>query len=204
MRLVPSATRRPKVVQRRRVNSVGMRTSTTKLANMTSQSQTTVSVVIPAFNAEPWIGETLESVARQSYDVSTLEVLVVDDHSSDRTVDIATAVLKSGLPGGRIVRLPLNTGVSAARNIGWQQAKGEWIQFLDADDLISPEKLAEQSQFAALQTPDVAVVYSKWRHLKRIGDTWRPSGPIVEPELGPAPVVDMRRRHALGTSGQCS
>jgi glycosyltransferase involved in cell wall biosynthesis len=91
---------------------------------MTSQSQTTVSVVIPAFNAEPWIGETLESVARQSYDVSTLEVLVVDDHSSDGTVDIATAVLKSGLPGGRIVRLPLNTGVSAARNIGWQQSQG--------------------------------------------------------------------------------
>jgi glycosyltransferase involved in cell wall biosynthesis len=168
-----------------------MRTFTTKLANMTSQSQTTVSVVIPAFNAESWIGETLESVARQSCDVSTLEVLVVDDHSSDRTVDIATAVLKSGLPGGRIVRLPLNTGVSAARNIGWQQAKGDWIQFLDADDLIAPEKLADQSQFAAMQTPDVAVVYSKWRHLKKIGATWRPSGPIIEPELGPAPVVDM-------------
>jgi glycosyltransferase involved in cell wall biosynthesis len=155
------------------------------------KSQTTVSVVIPAFNAEPWIGETLESVARQTYDVSTLEVIVVDDHSTDRTVDIATAVLKSRLPGGRIVRLPRNAGVSAARNIGWQQAKGDWIQFLDADDLIAPEKVAEQSQFAALQLADVAVVFSKWRRLEKIGATWRPSGPIVEPELGPAHVVDI-------------
>jgi cellulose synthase/poly-beta-1,6-N-acetylglucosamine synthase-like glycosyltransferase len=65
----------------------------------------TVSIVIPAFNAEPWIAETLESVARPKYDVSGLEVLIVDDYSTDRTGDIATAILKSRLPGGRIVRL---------------------------------------------------------------------------------------------------
>lgn len=159
------------------------------------KSQTTVSVVIPVFNAEQWIGETLESVAQQRCDVSTLEVIAVDDHSTDRTVDIATAVLKSRLPGGRIVRLPVNAGVSAARNIGWRQAKGDWIQFLDADDLIAPEKLAEQSQFAALQTKDVAVVFSKWRRLEKIGAAWRPSGPIVEPDLSSAPVVDILEQH---------
>ena len=95
-----------------------------------------VSVVIPAYNAARFLLETLESVRRQSR--QPLEVLVVDDGSTDDTARIARDV-----PGVRVVR-QANAGVSAARNRGIEEARGSLIAFLDADDAWREDKLAIQ------------------------------------------------------------
>ena len=99
-----------------------------------------VSVVIPAYNREKLIEATLESVSRQS--LPPLETIVVDDASNDGTAAIVEA-WSNAHPGSgvRLIRQPVNAGVSAARNRGIQEARGEWIAFLDSDDLWEPEHL---------------------------------------------------------------
>lgn len=96
-----------------------------------------VSVIIPAYNAEAFITETVQSALDQTY--QDLEVIVVDDGSKDGTV----AALEQF--GNRIrVHLQPNGGVAKARNMGVGLAKGSWIAFLDADDLWLPQKLERQ------------------------------------------------------------
>jgi GT2 family glycosyltransferase len=94
-----------------------------------------ISVVIPAFNASDTIGKAIQSALEQ--DERPLEVIVVDDGSSDDTPDRARAA------GARVIRQS-NAGVSAARNRGILAANGDWIAFLDADDRFLPGKLAQQ------------------------------------------------------------
>lgn len=97
----------------------------------------TVSVIIPAYNAEAFISETVKSALNQT--VSDLEVIVVDDGSTDRTVERLAEF------GDRIyVHRQANAGVAAARNAGVDKASGSWIAFLDADDLWLPHKLERQ------------------------------------------------------------
>ena len=99
-----------------------------------------VSVVIPAFNAEATIDETLRSVRSQSHD--QLEIIVVDDGSTDDTLAIAER------HADRDTRITIirqdNAGVAAARNAGWQAARAEFIAFIDADDLWAPGKVERQ------------------------------------------------------------
>lgn len=102
--------------------------------------QPLVSVIIPAYNAQTTICATLASVQAQTYD--NLEIIVVDDGSSDATFDKTVAVQASD-HRIRVVR-QVNAGVAAARNRAMDEAKGEWIAPLDADDLWHPEKLARQ------------------------------------------------------------
>jgi glycosyltransferase involved in cell wall biosynthesis len=98
-----------------------------------------ISVVIPCYNGARVIRTTVESVLAQT--LSPLEVIVVDDGSTDDSAAIAEALG----PPVRVIRQP-NQGESVARNRGIDEAKGEWVAFLDADDLWKPEKLAEQAQ----------------------------------------------------------
>jgi glycosyltransferase involved in cell wall biosynthesis len=96
-----------------------------------------VSVIIPAYNAAASIGAALDSVVAQR--VPELEVLVVDDGSRD---DTAAAVAAHPV-GARLLR-QANAGPAAARNAAAAQARGEWLAFLDADDVWFPERLALQ------------------------------------------------------------
>jgi glycosyltransferase involved in cell wall biosynthesis len=96
-----------------------------------------VSVVIPCFNAERFIEETLASVLSQT--VLPDEIIVVDDGSTDRSADLAG---RMG-PLIRVIR-QANGGESRARNRGIDEARGDWVAFLDADDLWRPRKLAAQ------------------------------------------------------------
>ena len=96
-----------------------------------------VSVVIPVYNAEMWIAETLESVAEQG---DNIEVIVVDDHSPDRSADVAHKFLEPHSLLGRVLTTDQNRGPGHARDLGWKCATSEWIQFLDSDDLLAPEK----------------------------------------------------------------
>ena len=104
-----------------------------------------VSVVIPAFNAEATIGRAIASARRQTE--QRLEIIVVDDASSDRTPAIVAEAARSD---GRIrlLRQPANAGPAAARNRGIAAAKGNWIALLDADDSYLPNRLATLLELA--------------------------------------------------------
>ncbi len=109
----------------------------------------TVSVVIPAFNSERFIAEAIASAQAQSH--SPIEVIVVDDGSTDGTAGVARQL------GAIVISLP-HAGVSRARNHGTNLSTGEWIAFLDADDIWDPEKLALQVEVATeADAPDIVM-----------------------------------------------
>jgi hypothetical protein len=97
-----------------------------------------VSILIPSFNAEPWIKETLDSAVSQDYPHK--EVIIVDDGSTDQTLEIARTFESSSV---RLITQP-NAGAPAARNKALAHAQGEYIQWLDADDLLAPTKITNQ------------------------------------------------------------
>jgi glycosyltransferase involved in cell wall biosynthesis len=113
----------------------------------------TISVVIPAYNAERTILETLESVQQQTF--SDFEVIVIDDGSTDRTRELVESIADDRI---KVFSYP-NGGMCVARNRGIYHATGEFIAPLDSDDLWTPDKL--ELQLAALQKhPDAGVAYS--------------------------------------------
>ena len=120
-----------------------------------------ISVVIPAHDAQAYLGACLASVQAQR-GAFTLEVIVVDDGSSDSTPDIARQQ-----PGVTCLTQP-NRGPSAARNTGIAQARGELIAFLDADDLWPPGKLAAQLDVLE-RHPEAAVVFGDCRQFDEGG-----------------------------------
>lgn len=97
-----------------------------------------VSIIIPCYNAARWLTATVESALAQTW--PNREIIVIDDGSTDDSLDVARKFQARGV---RIVTQP-NAGASAARNHGLRLARGDFVQFLDADDLISPGKLAAQ------------------------------------------------------------
>ncbi|MBW4481995.1 MAG: glycosyltransferase [Tildeniella torsiva UHER 1998/13D] len=112
-----------------------------------------VSVVIPTYNAEKTISETIDSVLNQTF--SDFELIVIDDGSRDKTCEIVKTIDDSRI----IVFSYPNGGVSVARNRGIEHAKGEFISFLDNDDLWTNDKL--EAQLAALsREPEAGGVYS--------------------------------------------
>lgn len=118
-------------------------------------SGTLVSVVIPAYNAQAFIGECIASVQAQRVDAE-LEVVVVDDGSTD-----GTAAIVQQLPGVRLVSQP-NRGPAAARNAGIAATRGHLVAFLDADDLWPEDSLA--ARLDVLQRhPDAAMVFGDCR-----------------------------------------
>ena len=104
-----------------------------------STDRPTVSVVIPAYNAEAFVGDAIDSVLAQTF--HDFEIIVVDDGSADGTRRVVTAY-------GDRVRFyqQEQAGASRARNRGIEEAHGEFIAFLDADDLWLPTKLEKQVQ----------------------------------------------------------
>ncbi|MEQ9553739.1 MAG: glycosyltransferase [Coleofasciculus sp. G3-WIS-01] len=112
-----------------------------------------ISVIIPAYNAEKTIEETVESVLNQTF--TDFELLIIDDGSQDSTLDIIKRISD---PRIQVFSYP-NGGANISRNRGLAQAGGEYVAFLDADDLWTPDKL--EAQLSALQTnPQAAVAYS--------------------------------------------
>ena len=100
-----------------------------------------VSVITPVFNAEKVIGATLESIFNQTY--KNIEIVLVDDCSSDNTSKVIEEYCKSH-PEIVYFRQPANQGAGAARNKALELAKGQYVAFLDADDLWYPEKTEKQ------------------------------------------------------------
>ncbi|HEU5321302.1 MAG TPA: glycosyltransferase family A protein, partial [Methylomirabilota bacterium] len=124
-----------------------------------------VSVVIPTFNCAPFVAEAVESVRAQTW--ADLEVVVVDDGSTDDTARVLEPYRQSGAI--RYLRQD-NRGPSAARNAGIRAARGRYVAFLDADDTIPPSSIERRLRFLDAH-PDVAVVFTDCYIRDRAGET---------------------------------
>ena len=127
-----------------------------------------VSILIPAYNALAYLPETLESVLQQTF--TDFEVLIINDGSSDGIVQWASQIADSRI---KLIS-QVNQGVSVARNTGIEQARGEYVAFLDADDLWEPTKLEKQVRCFENE-PAVGLVYT-WAAL--IDSLGKPTGRI--------------------------
>ena len=148
---------------------------------MSTASQPLVSVIIPTYNYARFIADAVASVQAQTY--SNWEIIVVDDGSTDNTEEVVKSIAADE---PRISYLRQNNArQAAARNNGIGQAKGNYFQFLDADDLIEPQKLEQQVKFLE-QHPDVDITYGGVRYfsseragellLSRQYSSWEDSG----------------------------
>ncbi len=113
-----------------------------------------ISVIIPAYNAEKYIKETIDSVLSQSF--PAFEIIIIDDGSTDRTLAIVSAIKDTRI---RVFEYQHSGKPSIARNRGIRMAAGQYIAFLDADDLWTNDKLELQYQ-EFLNNPKAALVYS--------------------------------------------
>ena len=135
-----------------------------------------VSVIIPTYNRAPLLVHTLESVRLQTY--RPIELIVVDDGSTDDTRDVVRR-FKESAGGDLEVKYiaQTNRGAAVARNRGLEECIGEFIQFLDSDDLLHPEKISAQA--AVMQEePEVDYVFSAYGLIDVNGmksQPWQPS-----------------------------
>ncbi len=161
-----------------------------------------VSVIIPTFNRAHVLGRSLDSVLAQEY--SPMEVIVVDDGSTDNTRELMAGYRDRV----RVLTQP-NKGVSAARNLGIREAKGQFIALLDSDDAWTPEKLCVQVDFMTAN-PGVLICQTDeiWiRNGRRVNPKVKhkkPSGMIFEPSLKlclVSPSAVMMRRELFEIKG---
>ena len=132
-----------------------------------------VSVVVPCFNASAFIRSTIESVLAQTH--TALELLVVDDKSTDDSAAIVEAIGERD-PRVVLIQMPRNAGAPAApRNAGVAAARGEWIAFLDADDLWHPRKL--ELQMRALAEHGAALCSTQMKDFREERDIARVEPP---------------------------
>ena len=142
-----------------------------------------VSVVIPAFNAAVTLSETLQSAIAQTQ--PAIEIIVVDDGSMDGTAEVAASY-----PGVRVIRQP-NAGPGAARNTGIQAASGDWIAFLDSDDIWDRRKTEHQLRCAS---PEVGLIHGNRFRSISFGSLWNRQAHV-------SPNGAMVRRQALTDVG---
>lgn len=122
-----------------------------------------VSIITPAYNAERFVVETMESILRQTY--PHWELLIIDDGSRDSTPEI---LKRYAAKDSRIIPIRQeNAGSAAARNTGIRQAKGRYIVLLDADDLWEPDFLEKQLKFMAEK--NALLVYSSFKRINEQG-----------------------------------
>jgi glycosyltransferase involved in cell wall biosynthesis len=124
--------------------------------------QPLVSVVVPVYNVERYVAAAIQSVLDQTYD--TFELLLIDDGSPDRSVEICQQFTD---PRIRLLRQE-NRGLSGARNTGIREAKGEYVAFLDSDDQWQPEKLRSHVEHLA-RSPKVGVSFSRSQFMDEQG-----------------------------------
>ena len=115
-----------------------------------------VSILIPAFNAQPFIADTIRSALGQTW--RRREIIIVDDGSTDKTVSVARQFENDGV---RVVTQS-NRGAAAARNKAYSLCKGDYIQWLDADDLLGPKKIESQLEALTTQPDPKALLSAAW------------------------------------------
>lgn len=150
-----------------------------------------VSVIVPTYNYGHFIHQTLESLQAQTY--QHWECIVVDDGSTDNTQDVVARYVEKD---DRIRYIhQRNLRAAAARNNGIRTSAGKYLQFLDADDLLAPEKLERQVDYLE-QHPDVDIVYGNVRHFSAESGTVCPT-PVSEHEVAWMPKLSGRGSDVL-------
>jgi teichuronic acid biosynthesis glycosyltransferase TuaG len=124
-----------------------------------------VSIITPLHNAEAYMTKTVASVQAQNY--PNWELILVDDASSDRSVQLAEAFASED-PRIRLIRLERNAGPAVARNRGVEAAQGRYIAFLDSDDFWHPDKL--EKQLAFMRAKDAALSFTAYNMVD--GKSW--------------------------------
>ena len=135
-----------------------------------------LSVIIPCYNAGAWVAETIRSVLAQS--TPPLEIIAVNDGSTD-----ATAEILSGFDGRVRVITQTNLGLGAARNAGARVARGEWLGFLDADDLYLPDALTRYGELHR-EFPEATVLFADFQEFDSAGTRFRPSASAYLADAG--------------------
>ena len=126
--------------------------------------QPLVSIITPMYNSEKFILKTIKSVINQTY--SNWELLLIDDRSTDNSIKILED-FKSKYANIKLLQNDTNLGAAKSRNKGILEAKGDYIAFLDADDLWKPNKLDLQIQF--MQTHNCDVSFSSYEQIDENG-----------------------------------
>lgn len=149
-----------------------------------------VSIIIPIYNVAPYIERCLDSIANQT--LSDLEVILVDDHGQDDSITIARDYIQTHhLSTWRIIETPSNSGPGVARNIGVEEATGEYIAFCDADDWVEPTMYEQLYHLAQNQNADISSVAAVLDY---------PDGThrlMLNPEIGSGEVNLEQRRYLL-------
>jgi glycosyltransferase involved in cell wall biosynthesis len=122
--------------------------------------QPLVSILIPAYNAQRWIADAIESAIAQTW--PRKEIIVVDDGSTDGTRAVVQRFESNEV---QLVTQP-NQGAAAARNKAFSLSRGDYIQWLDADDLLSPEKVAHQMQVATQAEDGRTLLSCPWAYFR--------------------------------------
>lgn len=154
-----------------------------------------VSVIVPVYNGERFLAAALESIFAQDYE--PFEVIVVDDGSEDRSAAIARSFERV-----RYIYQP-DQGLASTRNAGIAVARGEFIAFLDADDVMMPNKLSVQVGYL-LKHPEVGCVLCRQKILLEPGTAlpaWLIRDPVFKDLGGVAPGSAVVRASVLGRAG---
>lgn len=121
-----------------------------------------VSIIIPVYKAEKYVAETIKSALKQTY--KNIEILIIDDGSPDRSIDICRQFTDLRI---KIISQP-NRGLPGARNTGIRHARGEYLTFLDADDLWLPEKIEKHAEHLN-NSPDIGISFSRSEFIDEAG-----------------------------------
>lgn len=150
-----------------------------------------VSIIIPTFNRKDLLVEAVASGLAQTY--PHIEVVIVDDGSTDGTDKMVAARLRAEWAGKVVYLYKENGGTSSAKNAGMQKAQGAYIQFLDSDDVLRPEKVSRQmaSIRSASEIVDCCVCYGRlgtleagWHNGMRIGEVCPNSALYIQRQCG--------------------
>jgi len=148
------------------------------------------SVVIPTYNRAPLIERTLQSIFSQTF--RNFEVIVVDDHSTDNTIDVLRQYVEAGTI--RLYQQERNRERGSSRNMGMSLARGRYVTFLDSDDLMYPTSLEDAASFA-LARPDLSVFHNRVELIT-------PSGSVIHRYRYPS-LKNQHRSIALGNFLSC-
>ena len=152
-----------------------------KKLNMTKDIK--VSIIIPAYNASLYISETLDATLQQTY--KNIEIIIVDDSSTDDTWSI---ISNYSIRFPNLIKVFKNKrkGACAARNYGFELSSGDYIQYLDADDILSENKLSTEVELLMSFKDSQSIALSRWYHFDNVIEDYKVNNQLVYRDYSPA------------------